>query len=244
MNLKIIGTGSSGNCYLLYNKEEVLLLECGVSFKRIKEELNFDFSKVVGCLVTHEHGDHNKAIKEVLSAGVKVFASKGTLEASSVIEHHNSNIILAKNLYQIGGFKIIPFDIRHDVKEPLGFLINHSECGTTLFLTDSFYSPYRFNGLNNLIIEANFCEDIIDAKLKFDRKFLRDRVLKSHLSIQKCIDLLNANDLTAVNNIVLIHLSDSNSNETEFQKKVQEATGKNTIVARNGLEILFNKNPF
>lgn len=244
MNLKIIGTGSSGNCYLLYNKEEVLLLECGVSFKRIKEELNFDFSKVVGCLVTHEHGDHNKAIKEVLSAGVKVFASKGTLEASSVIEHHNSNIIRAKKLYQIGGFKIIPFDIRHDVKEPLGFLINHSECGTTLFLTDSFYSPYRFNGLNNLIIEANFCEDIIDAKLKFDRKFLRDRVLKSHLSIQKCIDLLNANDLTAVNNIVLIHLSDSNSNETEFQKKVQEATGKNTIVARNGLEILFNKNPF
>lgn len=244
MNLKVIGTGSSGNCYLLYNKEEVLILECGVSFKKIKEELNFDFSKVVGCLVTHEHGDHNKAIKEVLATGVKVFASNGTLEASNVIEHHNSNIIHSKKLYQIGGFKIIPFDIRHDVKEPLGFLINHPECRTTLFLTDSFYSPYRFNGLNNLIIEANFCEDIIDAKLKFDRKFLRDRVLKSHLSIQKCIDLLNANDLTAVNNIVLIHLSDSNSNEIEFQKKVQEATGKNTIVARNGLEILFNKNPF
>lgn len=244
MNLKVIGTGSSGNCYLLYNKEEVLLLECGVSFKRIKEELNFDFSKVVGCLVTHEHGDHNKAIKEVLGAGVKIFASNGTLEASGVIEHHNSCPIQSKKMYQIGSFKIIPFDIRHDVKEPLGFLINHSECGTTLFLTDSFYSPYKFSGLNNLIIEANFCEDIIDAKLKFDRKFLRDRVLKSHLSIQKCIDLLNANDLTAVNNIVLIHLSDSNSNEIEFQKKVQEATGKNTIVARNGLEILFNKNPF
>jgi len=244
MNLKVIGTGSSGNCYLLYNKEEVLLIECGVSFKKVKEGFNFDFSKVMGCLVTHEHGDHNKAIKEVLAAGIRVYASHGTLEASGVLEHHNSHPIQSKKLYQIGSFKIIPFDIRHDVKEPLGFLINHPECGTTLFLTDSFYSPYKFSGLNNLIIEANFCEDIIDQKLKFDKKFLRDRVLKSHLSIQKCIDLLNANDLTAVNNIVLIHLSDSNSNEIEFQKKVQEATGKNTIVARNGLEILFNKNPF
>jgi len=244
MNLKVIGTGSSGNAYLLYNKEEVLLIECGVTIKKIKEALNFDFSKVVGCLVTHEHGDHNKATKDVLSAGIKVFASKGTLEASNVIEHHNSKIIQSKKLYQIGNFKIIPFDVRHDVKEPLGFLINHPECGTTLFLTDSFYSPYKFNGLNNLIIEANFCEDIIDAKLKFDKKFLRDRVLKSHLSIQKCIDLLNVNDLSAVNNIVLIHLSDSNSNELEFLQKVQEATGKNTIVAKNGIDLIFNKTPF
>lgn len=244
MNLKVIGTGSSGNAYLLYNKEEVLLIECGVTIKKIKEALNFDFSKVIGCLVTHEHGDHNKAIKDVLSAGVKVYASRGTLEASGVIEHHNSNIIQSKKLYQIGNFKIIPFDVRHDVKEPLGFLIQHPECGTTLFLTDSFYSPYKFNGLNNLIIEANFCEDIIDSKLKFDKKFLRDRVLKSHLSIQKCIDLLNVNDLSAVNNIVLIHLSDSNSNELEFQHKVQQATGKNTVVAYNGLNIPFNKTPF
>lgn len=244
MNLKVIGTGSSGNAYLLYNKEEVLLIECGVIFKKIKEALSFDFSKVVGCILTHEHGDHNKAVKDILTAGIKVFASNGTLEASGVREHHNSHPIQSKKLYQIGSFKIIPFDIRHDVKEPLGFLINHPECGTTLFLTDSFYSPYKFSGLNNLIIEANFCEDIIDQKLKFDKKFLRDRILKSHLSIQKCIDLLNTNDLTVVNNIVLIHLSDSNSNEIEFQKKVQEATGKNTVVAYNGLEIPFNKNPF
>jgi len=244
MNLKVIGTGSSGNAYLLYNKDEILLLECGVSFKKIKEALNFDFKKVVGCLLSHEHGDHNKAIKDILSVGINLYSSKGTLEASNVIGRHNSITIQSKKCYQIGNFKVIPFDIRHDVKEPLGFLINHPECGTTLFLTDSFYSPYKFNGLNNLIIEANFCEDIIDQKLKANKKFLRDRVLKSHLSIQKCIDLLNVNDLSEVNNIVLIHLSDSNSNEVEFQQKVASATGKNTIVANNGLDIPFNKTPF
>lgn len=244
MKLKIIGTGSTGNSYILHNNTEALLIECGVTVRKIKEALNFDFSKVVGCIVTHEHGDHNKAIKDIVSSGIKVYASKGTLEASKVVQHHNSKVLESKKLYQIGNFKIIPFDVRHDAQEPMGFLIQHPECGTTLFLTDTYYSPYKFNGLNNLIIEANFCEDIIDAKLKTDMRFLRDRILKSHLSIQKCIDLLNVNDLSDVNNIVLIHLSDSNSNEIEFKRKVEEATGKNTVVANNGIEIEFNKTPF
>lgn len=243
MRLKVISTGSIGNCYLLKSNEETLIIELGVNFKQVKKELEFNLSKVVGAIVSHCHLDHAKGINDALGNGLNVYSSAGTFESLN-IKHHRAKIIQSKKLYQIGNFKIIPFDVRHDVKEPLGFLINHPECGTTLFLTDSFYSPYKFNGLNNLIIEANFCEDIIDSKLKFDKKFLRDRVLKSHLSIQKCIDLLNVNDLSAVNNIVLIHLSDSNSNELEFQHKVQEATGKNTIVAKNGIDLIFNKTPF
>lgn len=244
MILKVIGTGSHGNAYLLYNKEEAILIECGVTIRKIKEALNFNFSKLVGCLVTHEHGDHNKAIKDVLSLGINVYASKGTLEASGVEKHHKSHIVQSKRAYQIGNFKIIPFDVKHDVKEPLGFLINHPSCGTTLFLTDTLYSPYKFSGLNNIIIEANFCEDIVDKKLKSDKKFLRDRIIKSHLSIQNCIEILNVNDLSAVNNIILIHLSDSNSNEIEFKNKVEQATGKNTFVADDGFTMVLNKTPF
>lgn len=244
MKLKVIGTGSKGNAYILYNEDEALIIECGVNIKQIKEALNFDFSKVVGCVFTHEHADHNKSVKDLLAHGIRVYSSKGTLAASGVIDNHNSIVVSNKKMFQIGNFKVIAFDVKHDAAEPIGFLINHPECGTTLFLTDSFYSPYKFEGLNNLIIEANFCEDIIDQKLKYDRKFLRDRILKSHLSIQKCIDLLNANDLTKVNNIVLIHLSDSNSNENEFLQKTKEATQKNVVVAYNGMEIHFNKTPF
>lgn len=243
MKLKVISTGSIGNCYLLQSENETLIIELGVKIKLIKKELDFNLSNVVGAIVTHSHLDHAKAINEALANGINVYSGLGTFESLN-ISHHRVKVIQSKKIYQIGDFKIIPFDVKHDAKEPLGFLINHPETGTVLFLTDTFYSPYKFNGLNNLIIEANFCEDIIDEKLKLDKKFLRDRVLKSHLSIQKCIDLLNANDLTSVNNIVLIHLSDSNSNELEFKTKVQQATGKNTIVAKNGLEISFNKNPF
>lgn len=56
--------------------------------------------------------------------------------------------------------------------------------------------------------------------------------------------MLSANDLTAVNNIVLIHLSDGNSNEKQFKKEVYELTGKNVYVASNGMNLKFNKTPF
>ena len=55
--------------------------------------------------------------------------------------------------------------------------------------------------------------------------------------------MLSANDLSKVNNIVLIHLSDSNSNEKQFVKEVYELTGKNVCAAYNGMEIPFNKTP-
>jgi len=56
--------------------------------------------------------------------------------------------------------------------------------------------------------------------------------------------MLSANDLSQVNNIVLIHLSDSNSDEIQFQNEVSELTGKNVTVASNGMTINFNKTPF
>ena len=140
------------------------------------------------------------------------------------------------------------FGVKHDAKDPVGYLIYHPECGNVLFLTDTFYCPYNFNdvGLNNIIIEANFSRKIIDRKVKdgASPEFLRNRILKSHLSLEYCKELLEANDLSAVNNIVLIHLSDSNSDEEMFQREVTELTGKNVSVASNGMEIPFDKTPF
>jgi hypothetical protein len=64
------------------------------------------------------------------------------------------------------------------------------------------------------------------------------------MSLDTCIETLRMNDLSAVNNIVLIHLSDSNSNAEAFQAAVREATGKTVHIASKGLDINFNKTPF
>jgi len=242
MNLTTISTGSKGNCYLLENDSECLIIELGVSFRTLKQALNFNFSKVVGAIVSHEHLDHAKSLKDALNNGIECFASKGTFESLN-IQHYNANIIQAKKSFKVGNFKILPFDIHHDVAEPLGFLIEHQDCGRVLFVTDTIYLNYTFPRLNQIIIEANFCEDIIKEKL-FDKQFLQNRIFKSHMSITTCRDALLANDLSQVNNIVLIHLSDSNSDEAKFKQIIEQATGRITHVAHTNQTINFSINPF
>ncbi len=245
MKLKVINSNSKGNAYILENENEALLIECGVNFKEIKKALNFDISKVVGCLVTHNHKDHYKSVLDVQKAGIDVYASQGTF-SKIVFLFHRAMVLYHKKPQKIGNFTILPFNVKHDAVEPLGFLIRHRECGLVLFLTDSYYSPYTFKNLNNIIIEANYSEKILDARDESGdlHGIIRNRVLTSHLSLETCKKLLLANDLSKVNNIVLIHLSDGNSDEKQFIEEIQCATNKNVFVARPNMEIEFNKTPF
>lgn len=248
MQLRIINSNSDGNAYILQATDgQVLLIECGVRFDIIKKELNFKLSSVVGCIVTHEHKDHCKGVKGVLDAAIEVWASAGTHQAMGTANHHRAKITRNGDMFSIGNFKVKPFDIKHDCAEPLGYLIYHPECGSTLFLTDSYYCEYKFSGLNNIIIEANYCQKILDQRMQNGEnpKSLRDRVITSHMSLDTCKQTLKSYDLSQVNNIVLIHLSDKNSNAAQFQVEVQQATGKTVHIADAGVIIdNFNKTPF
>jgi phosphoribosyl 1,2-cyclic phosphodiesterase len=247
MRLQILGSNSAGNCYILENDKEALIIECGVRFDQIKRALNFNLSKVRGCLISHEHGDHCKSVKDVVKAGISVYSATGTHKAMGTDGSHRAVHVIAGQQYYIGSFRILPFDVNHDAAHPLGFLINHEETGNVLFLTDTYYVKHTFRALNNIIVEANFCQDILDQRLAAGDSpdFLRNRVFKSHMSLATCKSLLKANDLSRVNNIVLIHLSDGNSDAKRFKKEVAEVTGKTVHVADAGMVIEnFNKKPF
>ena len=243
MELKVIGSGSKGNAYILENKDEALLIECGVNFKDIKTAFNFDFRKVVGAIVSHEHGDHGKAVKDAMNYGITVFTTQGTHQALGTTMHHRAGMIKYHKPFMLGNFKIKAFDILHDALEPCGFLIHHPDCGNVLFITDLIFCAYTFPKLNNIIIEANYDEDIAKRKLN-DMEFLRNRIIKNHMSIDTCEKTLLANDLSAVNNIVLIHLSDSNSDASAFQKRITKSTQKTVTIADAGVTVNFDKTPF
>lgn len=246
MKLTVINSNSFGNAYILGNDQEALLIECGMAFQKIKEALHFNLKKVSGCLLTHEHGDHSKAVNDVLNAGINVYATQGTHTSLGTQASHRSITISYGQEFIVGGFRVKAFDVKHDVNEPAGFLIYHPECGKVLFITDSYYCEHVFTGLNQVIIEANYCQTILDKRVidGMNPKFLRDRVITSHMSLATCKQMLGANDLSAVYNIVLIHLSDGNSNEVRFKQEVEEQTGKAVHIARAGLTIPFNKQPF
>jgi phosphoribosyl 1,2-cyclic phosphodiesterase len=249
MQLHVINSNSIGNSYILESSTgEALLIECGVSFDKILKALNFQTTRVAGCIITHEHKDHCKSVMDVIAKGINVYATQGTHDAMGTAKSHRAIITFDQDTFNVGSFRIKAFEAKHDCAEPVGYLIYHAECGTVLFLTDSYYTEHNWSSIpfNNIIIEANYCQTILDRKLSEGStiKVLRDRVIESHMSLATCIKTLQANDMRAVRNIVLIHLSDSNSHAERFKNEVAAATGKVVWIAEPGLSIPFNKNPF
>ena len=238
MKLKVLASGSKGNCYLLQVKNQILILECGIRYREILKGIDFNLKNVVGCLVTHEHKDHSKSIKQLNMNGIDIYASRGTFESLG-IEHHRAKVIESEKLFKVGNFTIMPFETKHDAKEPLGFLINHKEIGNLLFITDSYYCEYKFNNLNHILIECNYSKNILDENIENGviPVSLRNRIVKSHFELNNVIDFLKSNDLSSVKNLLLVHLSSSNANSNYFIQEIAKATGLAMDVAREGLEI-------
>lgn len=246
MKLKVLNSNSKGNCYILQNENEALVIECGVKFSEVKKALDFNVSKVVAALVSHEHGDHAKYVNDALNSGIEVFTSPGTISKLKLKSNKLPVAMQSKEIVQLGNFKVMAFDVKHDCAEPYGFLIEHPDTGVILFATDTYYLPYKFDNLSHILLECNYSMDILNANYnegKVHRK-VRDRVIESHMNVDTCCDTLRANNLTDVRNIILLHLSDSNSNEKLFLKQVKQATGKRVFVASRGFEIELNKNIF
>lgn len=235
MKLKVLGSGSSGNCYLLQGKEETLILECGLSYKTILKSLDFNLNNVVGCLVSHEHKDHSKAIFNLGAAGIDVYTSCGTLNAIGDGLGYRAKIVKSEHAFKIGNFAIVPFATEHDAAEPLGFLIYHKDLGKLLFITDSYYCKYSFQDVDHILIECNYSNEILQQKEL--PKNLKNRIIKSHFELDNVKDFLKATDLKGTKEIVLIHLSDGNSNAEQFKEEIERVTGKPVYIADKDLEI-------
>lgn len=242
MILKVLGSGSAGNCYLLQSsKGEILIVECGIDIKEIKKALNFNFSNVVGCLISHEHKDHCKQVFNLHMLGISLYMSEGTLKAINSDEQKVRSKILQEAIpYNIGNFIIIPFGIKHDALEPLGFLIEHEECGTILFVTDTYYIPCNFTEfeINHAMVECNYSIEILKQNNQLEK--LESRIIKSHFELENVKDFFRANNFEELKNIVLLHLSNSNSNEEIFKNEIENLTETKTAIADKGLEINLN----
>ncbi|PIC87954.1 MBL fold metallo-hydrolase [Sporosarcina sp. P20a] len=232
IEITTLATGSTGNCYHITDGHSSLLLECGIKFKSIQKELNFQTSNIAGVLVSHEHKDHCKAVQDVADRGLDIYMSQGTADAIG-IQHHRIRPVTCKETFKVGTWTILPFDVQHDAAEPFGFLIANQEDDKLLFATDTYYIKYKFSNLTHLMIECNYSQKILEENVESGRvpEFLMNRVMQSHFSLENLLVFLKANDLSRVQEIHLLHLSDSNSNEIEFKKAVQAATGKLVYVA-------------
>lgn len=232
IEIKALASSSKGNCYYITDGSTPLLLEAGIRFKDIRQALHFKTSNLAGCLITHEHKDHCAALNDVLKAGIDCYMSAGTKEAIGV-DHHRINSVKAKQPFNIGTWTILPFDVEHDVSEPYGFLLANKDGDKLLFATDTYFIRYKFKGLTHLLVECNYSLDILNENIVNGSvpKVMKSRLMRSHFSLENFKEFLKANDLSKVQEIWMLHLSDSNSNEIRFKKEVQELTGKVVYIA-------------
>ena len=245
MKLKVLGSDSLGNGYILQAQGETLLIEAGKPLKEVKRAVGFNIASIVGCVASHRHNDHAKYVKEYMAAGIYTLALADVFEAKGIDTLAFRKEIEPMKGYAVGGFQIFAFPVCHDAP-CVGFLIDHKEMGRLLFVTDTMMLEYKVPGLKHVLLEANYAEDILDANIENGSvpPSMKPRLTQSHMEIETTKEILRANDLTDVNEIVLIHLSNGNSDERRFIRGVQETTGKPVYVAAAGVELDLSENPY
>ena len=251
MKLHILGSNSLGNCYILESNRGSLIIEAGVRFLEVKKALRFKINSIVGAIISHSHNDHAKYIGELVNSGVMVLALAETLEAKQLLGAPFTHAIEPLHGVKVGDFKIMPIALNHSNNDGtrcgcLGFVIDHSESGRILFVTDTMTLNMVVPRMNHIMIEANYADDILTRNIENGRvpPSMRSRLLKSHMEIGTTKLILQDNDLSGVNNIILIHLSDGNADEARFVREISELTGKCVYAAIAGMTINLSLEPY
>jgi phosphoribosyl 1,2-cyclic phosphodiesterase len=238
MQLKVIGTGSSGNTYVFTERGKHLIIDAGMPLSNVKEYIDFKIENIVALFLTHEHGDHAKYAKDYVKRGIPTFASEITANTMD-LKGYNVHHFKSGQILKLESFNLLPFSVFHNASDPHGFMILTKESGSTFFATDFFGMNHTFPKCDHILIEANFCETVLFEK-SADMNIQVFKAALNHLSVQKAAEYANQYPRQ---NIILLHRSNSNSSENEQmlshfnQKKIVR-------IAKKGDSFELNKYPF
>lgn len=246
MELNCLASGSSGNCYiLLADSGETLILECGINFAEIKKALDWGLGNVAGCLVSHQHRDHCKALPQVVKAGIPTYAIPEVYLSFEMTSWPFLHELFPGRNFKVGSFTVLALPVMHDVP-CVSFVIHHPEMGKMLFITDTMYTKYRVKDLSHILIEANYCDEILNERIAAGLEIpsMKRRLLESHMEIKSTVKILSETDLDKVNEVVLIHISRRNGDFSAFRDEVGKVYTGEILNGADRLKINFNKNVY
>ena len=221
MQIITLASGSTGNCTLLTDGDCSVLIDAGISARRIctaLSQLGLSPGELSGIFITHEHSDHISGLKTLLSHhSVSLFAPR------TVANHLRWSIAGVDDfiteldcgcITKVGGFEVLPFHTPHDTPESVGYRFSGSSsfgfCTDCGHVTDEILSGLE--GAESVLIEANHDTDMLrfgpyPAALK--RRILSD---SGHLSNACCGELAVKLYASGTKHIILGHLSRENNN--------------------------------
>ena len=220
LTLEIYGSSSKGNCYVLDNGKNKIMLDCGV--KKLNEKT--DLNTINGVILTHLHSDHTKGVKDIkdLYKG-NYYGNKETLDILPIIDGFKAPICENQKFY-IGSFAIVPFELEHDVK-CFGYLIKDTISNTKiLYITDTGMINYSFKDIDYFLIESNCDEN----DLTYD-DYKEVRLYNTHLSCQQTLDFLQGNTNYNTKKVILCHISSNEENYLKHQEFIKNGLSNENI---------------
>ncbi len=226
MKLCSIASGSSGNCIYVGSETTHILIDAGISKKRIEEglkEIGVESSALDAIFVTHEHSDHISGLGVMSRAlDVPIYGSKGTIQG--VFDYKNIGKIKkeqfvsfeSEEIVYIGDLQIVPFHISHDANEPTGFKIIEGDKSMAVVTDLGKYDEYivdKLQGLDAVFLEANHDVHMLEVgnyPYPLKRRVMSDQGhLSNELSGRLLCDILHKK----LKHVVLGHLSKENNYE-------------------------------
>ena len=224
MRMVSIASGSSGNCIYIGSESTHILVDAGISNKRIEQGLNeigLKGGEMDGILITHEHSDHIKGLGVVARRhGIPMYATKGTIDAimenRSVGEIDGSlfRVIRPEVPFRIGDMTVQPISTSHDAADPVAYVMRREQKSMAVITDLGKYDDYivdKLQGLDVLLLEAN--HDVHMLQVGVYPYYLKQRILgeKGHLSNELSGQLLSRVLHDRFRKVVLGHLSKENN---------------------------------
>jgi len=219
-----LASGSSGNCILIGSENTSILVDAGVSGKKIEEGLNsidMTLSDIDAIVVTHEHSDHIKGLGVLARRrGMRIFMTQGTADAVEKntavgkIPKELINPIVADMSFAVGDLVVRPFKISHDAAEPVGYAVECGKCHAAVATDMGCYTDYTVRQLKEadvLLLEANHDVRMLQAgpyPYPLKKRILSD---VGHLSNESSGQLLGKVLSDHTKHVFLGHLSLENN---------------------------------
>lgn len=236
MILKCLGSGSSGNCYLLTDSNgKTLILDCGLSIREIKKGLNYDLRCVAGCIVTHQHKDHSKSAKELEEIGIEVY--KPYEKCYKAMNFKKAPFLISTVPMQDKDGKFCHTNTDGSECPCYGFIISHPEMGNLLYVTDTEFVKWRFRNLNHILVSCNYQKKYLS---KVAGK--REHVFRGHMELETVKDFVTANNSSTLQNVILCHMSKESADHKECMQEVKSVLkSANVDVAEPNKEWILKK---
>lgn len=234
LNFCSLYSGSSGNSLFVETENAKILIDAGVSSKKIENalnDINIDPYTLDGILVTHEHSDHVQGLGTFSKKfDLPVFVNQETLDAMpkqrDKIKEENIKKFKITDYFEIGDLKITPFSIPHDATNPCGFNISNGEKKLSIATDIGHMTKDILKDLEEssfVMLEANYDPEVL--KCSSYPFLLKSRIAgpKGHLSNQLAGKTISYLLKSGLKNAMLGHLSkESNFPELAYQTVVDE----------------------